>query len=161
MIFYVFLFRKRFTEKILSLRSQRNVNRWQNKKQKGMIQEIREKIFKFKIGQSIQIDNMNFKIKKMSIHLDRDESTYSVSIWGDEPNATTISKHRIVRLDNFLWFPRQIYVFTEQNHRIYTFCTDDELIAFIELQKTKKDKVVGISVEMDTMLNSYIGYHFD
>jgi hypothetical protein len=37
-----------------------------------MLQPVKEKIFQFKMGQMIEIDNMNFKIKEMYAHLNRE-----------------------------------------------------------------------------------------
>lgn len=126
-----------------------------------MIQEIREKIFHFKLGKAIQIDNMNFKIKEMYVHWDENTKSCSVSIWGNKPHATTISTDRIVRLENLLWRPRTINFSTEKNYSTSPFCTEKKFKSFIELQEAKKDKVVSITVEMDTMLNSTIVYIFD
>jgi hypothetical protein len=125
-----------------------------------MIQVIKEKIFSFKVGQTVHIDNMKFKIKEMYVQLDKNDLC-SVTIWGNRPHATTISTERIVRLDDLLWKPRSIDIFTEKEAIISPFSKDKDLKAFVELQKTKKDKVVAISVEMDTMLNSLIIYDFD
>jgi hypothetical protein len=126
-----------------------------------MLQPVKEKIFQFKIGQMIEIDNMNFKIKEMYAHLNPNNNCYSVSIWGNRPHATTISKDRIVRIQNLFWIPRQIEIYTEKKGAISNPFNDDAMRAFLEDQSEKKDKVISIRVEMDTMLNTYICYDFD
>jgi hypothetical protein len=126
-----------------------------------MLQPVKEKIFQFKIGQMIEIDNMKFKIKEMYAHMEPDKETYSVSIWGNRPHATTISKDRIVRFENLFWKPRWIEIFTEKKGSIYNPFRNDALRTFLEDQSEKKDKVICIMVEMDTMLNTSICYDFD
>jgi hypothetical protein len=126
-----------------------------------MLQPVKEKTFQFKIGQMIEIDNMNFKIKEMHAHLNHDNRSYSVIIWGDKPNATTISKDRIVRFQNLFWKPRQIDIYSEKKGLISFVFRDDAMRAFLEDQSENKDKVICIMVEMDTMLNTSICYDFD
>ncbi len=117
-----------------------------------MIQPVKEKVMRFRLGDKVQIDNMNFTINLLKINKEQD-GVFSVSIWGRKPNATTIAFDRIVRVEELLWKPRKIDTITEKG-KIFSLKYDiEDVELFQEEWKNKKDKVVSLLVEMDTMLN--------
>ncbi len=126
-----------------------------------MIQPIKEKVFRFRIGDKIKIDYMNFTIKQLKINKDMNGG-FSVSIWGRKPNATTIAFDRVVRIDELLWKPKKMDVITEKG-KVFSLNYDkDEIESFQADWKNKEDKVVSLLAEMDTMLNEpLIVYDFD
>jgi len=111
----------------------------------------------------MEIDNLSFSIRHFQLKLDTNHNNTYIAIWGNKPNATTISLQSISKIENLFWKTTNIRCVTKKGAVLFIYSDsyiEDDLIKFLETQSKEEDKIVSVLAEMNTKLNKTIHYKF-
>ena len=121
-----------------------------------MLQPYQAEHFKFKVRQSVSIDNMNFKINLIELKETSNEGC-SITIWGRKPNAVTFEIGRIFKTADLFWKSRKFTMETLAREKWEYYDFNESVMPLVKREGVIKLK--SCSIYANTRLNEEIIVH--
>lgn len=129
-----------------------------------MFQPFREKSLIIDTSEKIEIDSMEFYIKRIWPLLNEEFGDIEILLFGSEPNATTLYHQRVVKYEDLIWRPirKSLQIFTVYDqHYDEALMSKDDAVQFMEAFKEKDDEIATIWLTLTTQVNEQRSYFWD